>query len=108
MDRRADALPILFMLAAEAEAADLQFWCGSNEKTHRRMDGGSRVDALGEFRLYPALTKLSQSAQRTRFITGRHIYCDCMLRQRCPNVKQGVPRVRTRVHILEYDSSSKP
>jgi hypothetical protein len=42
-----------------------------NKKTHRRMDGGSQVDALGEFHLIAALTKLSQSAQRTRFMTGR-------------------------------------
>ncbi len=32
-----------------------------------------RVDALGDFRFVTALTKLSQSAQGTRFITGRII-----------------------------------
>src|SRR5688572_6599950 len=41
------------------------------QKTHRREDGGNPLfDALGEFHLLAALTKLSQSAHRTRFITG--------------------------------------
>jgi len=43
------------------------------QKTHRRARRWIRVDALGDFHLIAALTKLSQSAQRTRFITGRII-----------------------------------
>jgi hypothetical protein len=68
-DHRAGALLILFMLAAETEAAGIHF-VAAKQKTHRRLDGGSLVDALGDFHLIEALTKLSQSAQRTRFITG--------------------------------------
>ena len=73
MDHRAGALPILFMRAAETEAACLQFCCclQKNPPSSRRWE--SVNDALGEFRLFAALTKLSQSAQGTRFITGRNI-----------------------------------
>jgi hypothetical protein len=41
MDRRAGALPILFMLAAETEAAVFDFIAAAKQKTHRRVDGGS-------------------------------------------------------------------
>jgi hypothetical protein len=69
MDHGAGALPILFMLAAEMDAAgSLQLYTTSKKSLvdRRRI----RVDALGELHLLAALTKLSQSAQRTRFITG--------------------------------------
>jgi hypothetical protein len=59
MDHGAGALPTLFMLAAGTEAAGLQFCCCPKQKNHRRVDGGSQVDAFGEFRFVPALTKLS-------------------------------------------------
>jgi hypothetical protein len=41
MDHRADALPILFMLAAETNAAGPSFLLLPKQKTHRRVDGGS-------------------------------------------------------------------
>jgi hypothetical protein len=41
MDHRAGALPILFMLAAETEAAGSSIVLMPKQKTHRRVDGGS-------------------------------------------------------------------
>jgi hypothetical protein len=41
MDHRAGALPILFMLAAETEAAGSSIVLMPKQKNHRRVDGGS-------------------------------------------------------------------
>jgi hypothetical protein len=59
------------MLAAETEAADPSIFLLLKTKNPPSSERWIRVDALGAIRLIAALTKLSQSAQRTRFITGR-------------------------------------
>jgi hypothetical protein len=59
MDRRAGALPVLFMLAAETEAAGLRFYCCCKTKNPPSSGRWIRVDALGDFRFVSALTKLS-------------------------------------------------
>lgn len=59
MDQRAGALPILFMLAAETEAAVLQFCCCLKTRKSTVEGRWIRIDALGDFRLISALTKLS-------------------------------------------------
>jgi hypothetical protein len=55
---RADALSILFMLAAETNAAGFSFFAAQT-KNPPSSGRWIRVDALGDFHLIDALTKLS-------------------------------------------------
>ena len=71
MDHRVGALPILFMLTAETEAVGyFNFGAAQKQKTHRRGRRWIRVDALGDFRFVPALTKLSSKRAENPIYNG--------------------------------------